>query len=189
MKYLKIRDDEHLVPVETIYDLIASDKRKLFFTVEDKPRFFVTYPNSDPDIQSIKIIRIMPDEVTLDIIPNVGYKLDKLDLKKYSAGHFVLLKEYHNEAATGNLLRKIVCDGFLTHPEDTILRVLTEDNRVYVVYQGTIFYIGLTLRLSKVIGDIPNPKVVEIQVGPYEATTMKFVYEKLTVPKRELKFE
>ncbi len=184
--------DQVLTPVETIEDLISKNRRQLFFTIEDDGKinsFNVTFPKpeNNNDIQSITIYK-KGTKVETKVRPSITYKTKGLDSQRYTINHINAIHEFHNEAAVEKLFRKISCDGYLTHKDDAILRVRTKDNRVYAVYQGTIFSISQTLRLTRIFGTIPNSKIEEIVEGEYEAKNLKFTFEKQAFPKRDLTF-
>lgn len=189
MKYFKVAIDNKLAPVEKIEDLISNDRRQLFYTIEENETT-VSFPKPDNynDIQSITIYK-KGNKVDTKVRPAVAYKFKGIESQRYSSNHIKCLEESHNEAAVAKLYKKISCDGYLIHKDNTILRVRTTDNRVYVIFQGIVFALSQTLRLSRIFGHIPESTVEEIVEGEYEAKNLKFTFEKQAFPKRDLVFK
>lgn len=188
MKYLKIAVDGRVEPVTTLRDLIASDGRTLYYAIPDEPEVVRHYPYSSDDIKGVTISKNR-DAVSVEVQTSTDHRIKFLDPKKHSAGHFELLREFHNERAVLSLFAKISMDGMLVHPRSEILRVLTRDKKAYIMHGGVILSVGLTLRLTRVFGKVPDERVARLEVGSYTSATVQFSYEKLLCPRRDLTFE
>lgn len=188
MQHLKVGIDGRVEPVRILDDLVASDGRTLYFTIPDENDVVKHYdPSVSSDIKNVTISK-KDGDVSVDVITATDHRLRFLDPKKHAAGHYDLLKEFHNERAIRNLFAKISMDDFLVQPRTELLRVMTRDKKVYVMHGGVVLSVGFTLRLTRVFGKVPDDRVVAIEVGSYLSTTVPFTYEKLLCPRRDLLF-
>jgi hypothetical protein len=190
MRYLKISAEKELLPIDSLWDLIAKDRRHLFYTIENQEDVTRHYP-IPPTNKAIRAITIIKRSEKLDVeiqTTTDGYFVN-IDPKRYAKGHFDLLRRFHSDALVNELLKRITVDGTLIHPINTVLRVATMDDRIYALYQGVVFGISLNLRLSRIGYKIPDARVKEIQDGYYSVVSNSFfTYEKRTIPCKDLTF-
>jgi hypothetical protein len=190
MTFYKVSSEKELVPVDNIHDVISENNVDMFYLVDDKFAHVRQYPLTGlpEDVQNISIGKNGSAIAKLDILTDTQHKYTNLDTKRYSPAHFELLRKYHNERLSNKVMKIISAEGFIIYPRDTILRVLTEDKKTYILYKGVIFSVGLALRIAKIIGNVPNPKIIDIQVGDFKSKTINFTFEKHTVKTKDLHF-
>lgn len=185
-KHLRIAVDGRVEPINVIGDLVASDGRSLYCTIPDDPLVVFHYPYTDDDVKSVTISK-QDSAVSVDVQTAVDHRVRFLDPKRHLPATTICCASSTTTRRSGSSSTRSRWTGFSCTRKE-IIRVMTRDKKAYIMHGGVILSVGLTLRLTRVFGKVPDERVVSVEVGAYTSKTVQFSYEKLLCPKRDLVF-